>query len=230
MTSPSPFGSIQNPDLAALLGQWRDQIFASLNCHQLGKIVSFEAAKQTAVVSLAVVRQVGNETTEYPLLVDVPLFVLRGGTAVLWMPIAVGDPCLVLFNDRDIDNWFATGAAAVPNSPRVHSLADGLALVGFSSLASLIAPPDAGTMRLSYGTSFFAITNAGQVLAESSQGGNISLTDKVRIANASLTLKAGIDTLCSALTAWVNTGGSTPNAATIAAINAVQTAFASLLL
>jgi hypothetical protein len=42
-----------------------------------------------------------------------------------------GDACLVIFSDVDIDNWFETGEASAPNSPRRHSLSDGFAFVGF---------------------------------------------------------------------------------------------------
>ena len=61
----------------------------------------------------------------YPVLTDVPVF----------MPIPYeinpGDACLVIFSDVDIDNWFETGEASAPNSPRRHSLSDGFAFVGF---------------------------------------------------------------------------------------------------
>ena len=61
----------------------------------------------------------------YPILTDVPVF----------MPVSFeihpGDACLVIFSDVDIDNWFETGEASAPNSPRRHSLSDGFAFVGF---------------------------------------------------------------------------------------------------
>ena len=41
------------------------------------------------------------------------------------------DACLVIFSDVDSDNWFETGEASAPNSPRRHSLSDGFAFVGF---------------------------------------------------------------------------------------------------
>ena len=52
---------------------------------------------------------------------------------------------------------------------------------------------------------------------------------KLLIENQSANLKTLMDALCLVLTSWVNTGGSTPNAATITAINAVKTQFDSLL-
>ena len=59
------------------------------------------------------------------------MFVLFGGKAFIGMPIAAGDPCIVLFNDRDLDIWFKNGTTgAAPNSLRMHSAADGIAIVG----------------------------------------------------------------------------------------------------
>jgi hypothetical protein len=46
------------------------------------------------------------------------------------MPIQSGDTCLVLFCDRDLDNWFESGQITTLNSNRVHDLSDGVALVG----------------------------------------------------------------------------------------------------
>ena len=71
----------------------------------------------------------------------------------------------------------------------------------------------------------------GAVEIKNSQGADIKLTTdgKVTIRNGSADLKTVVDALCTALTSWVNTGGSTPNAATVTAINAVKTSFDSLL-
>lgn len=132
-------GPIQPPDLTALLNDYRDHMLFRINCHQLGTIVSFNKTSQTASVALLVLRVVGDATVPYPVLVDVPVLTYSGGGAVLTMPIASGDTCLVLFNDRDIDNWFENGGTSAPNTDRAHSLADGLAIVGFRSKANRIA-------------------------------------------------------------------------------------------
>ena len=42
-----------------------------------------------------------------------------------------GDACLVIFADCDIDAWFESGEAELPESNRMHSLSDGFAFVGF---------------------------------------------------------------------------------------------------
>ena len=138
-TSTVPQATVPVPDLPTLLDLKIRDILASTNCHQLGTIEIFNPVTVTATVSLNMKASVAGSVEEYPLLVDVPVFVLGGGDRVVTLPINPGDTCLVLFNDRDIDLWFSTGSAAVPNSPRIHDLSDGLALIGFRSSANPVS-------------------------------------------------------------------------------------------
>jgi len=134
------------PDLTAVLQQHKTDIMASLNCHQVGTIQAFNADDQTASISINMQRLVYNRPDiaepviiTYPLLVKCPVFVLAGGGGYLTMPVAVGDTCMVLFNDRDIDAWWDTGNVVPPNTPRLHSISDGFALVGFRSRANKLS-------------------------------------------------------------------------------------------
>jgi hypothetical protein len=112
------------------------EAFSLLNCHQLGTIEAFNPTTQTATVSLNIKLKFGDQLVTYPVLKEVPVFVLGGGQRVVTVPIIKGDTCLVLFNDRDIDTWTKTGATSTPASDRQHDIADGLALVGFRSKAN----------------------------------------------------------------------------------------------
>lgn len=149
----NPNGPNPAPDLRALLDMIRDEVFASLNCIQICKVVSFDAGKGTVQAQIAVKRVVFNQAQgldsglpqtpniiSYPVLIDCPAFALSGGQGSISMPIESGDTCLVLFNDRDMSTWFATGSTdSQPETARMHSLSDGFALVGFRSLANLLA-------------------------------------------------------------------------------------------
>lgn len=124
------------PDLTDVLENMSKEIFKTLNCVQIGEIQSYDTDNQTATVKL-VIKQVLTETVDgvktlqdHPLLLECPCMVLTGGSAYLSMPISAGDSCLVLFNDRDIDNWFKDGLEAPPNTYRRHDYSDGLAIVG----------------------------------------------------------------------------------------------------
>ena len=121
------------PELKILFDQHKAEIFATLNCVQIGKIEKVTASEQTVEISLQIRRLAEDGTSEaYPVLVDCPYFVLQGGGAYIDMPIKADDYCLVLFNDRDIDNWWSTANVADPASTRKHSFSDAIAIVGLN--------------------------------------------------------------------------------------------------
>ncbi len=128
-------------DLAEAL---RTNILNTMNCVQVGEIVSYDQATATATVKLAVKRKFYEKTLSYPLLPQCPVFGLNGGNAEAYMPIVAGDACLVLFADKNIDRWHAEGIEATPESSRMHDLADAIALVGIRSLANPPASRTAG--------------------------------------------------------------------------------------
>lgn len=121
------------PDLRVFGNDLKADVFATLNCCQIGKIEKVTPLAQTVEISLQIKRAaIDGTSTDYPVLVDCPYFVLQGGGAYIDMPITKGDYCLVLFCDRSIDTWWDTANVADPATPRKHSLSDGFALVGIN--------------------------------------------------------------------------------------------------
>ena len=99
-----------NPaDIAAL----KKEILSSLHCALPGIVESFDDETGTAEIRTAV--------PGMPLLQDVPVFVCN--------EVSVGDACLVVFADCDVDRWIE-GEDGVA-SGRLHSLSDAFAFVGF---------------------------------------------------------------------------------------------------
>ena len=130
------------PALQDLLFQLKRDLSLSINCCQIGTIQSYNAAKNSAKVSINFKRQMNTgEVLNYPVLDDCPVFILSGGSSFVSCPIASGDECLVLFNDRNLDNWWVTGQSSVPADSRAHSIADGIVLVGVNSLGNAVLTP-----------------------------------------------------------------------------------------
>ena len=102
----------------------KKEIFSSLHCALPGAVESFDADTQTAVIRPAV--KPGG--AEMPLLRDVPVLM------PVSFEVSPGDFCLVIFADCDIDSWLESGEAEEPASGRMHSLSDGVALVGYKSI------------------------------------------------------------------------------------------------
>jgi len=100
-----------------------------------GIVQSFDPIEQTVTVQPAIrERIVDGEGTvnmvNLPLLLDVPVVLLRAGGFVLTMPVVPGDECLVIFSDSCIDSWWSQGGVQVQAEKRRHDLSDGFAIMG----------------------------------------------------------------------------------------------------
>ncbi len=149
--------SIPAPDLQTVLEEAKRDASVSMNAVQIGVIQAFDKDTQRATVKIAMkqVRDVAEDgtrtITEYPLLLECPVMVLFGGVDILSMPIVKGDNCILLFNDRQIDEWMYGGPDQTPTSSRAHDLSDGIAIVGIRPLTNSIANYLENGIRLSHG-------------------------------------------------------------------------------
>lgn len=145
----SPAG-IPTQDLREFIQRLKREIKSEIFKVSLGTITSFDADSQTASVELnykAVL--IGgtpqpngtalDKIVDYPVILKCPVMILTGGQARLTMPVTVGDTCIVLFCDRDIDDWYQTGDTnRPPATARMHDISDALAIVGIRSIANQI--------------------------------------------------------------------------------------------
>lgn len=104
-------------DRAAEVKAVKSDILRSLHCSLPGHILAFDPSACKAQIQLT--------GDHMPILKDVPVFM------PVKLNIQVDDPCLVVFSDRDITNWLLTDNDV--SSPRLHSLSDGIAFVGFGN-------------------------------------------------------------------------------------------------
>lgn len=149
-----------------------------------GIIESFSAAKQTAVVRPVVQKFFrGKGFVEIKQIQDVPVHFPRGGGFVLTFPVAKGDECLLVFSERAIDNWFEKGGVQPPSDSRMHSLSDGFAFVGVSSLTRVVSNFNASAVELRSlnGAAKVQIGSGGAISIESpgdisvQSGGSVSI-------------------------------------------------------
>lgn len=127
------------PSLQATLDQHKREVQMSINCARIGVIKAFDAANQTVTVAVAQ-QQVSSVSPQgvrtimaIPELYVLPVVFPSGGGFTLTFPVKVGDECLVVFNDRELDNWLTSGAGSTPTTGRLHDLSDGIAIVGLRS-------------------------------------------------------------------------------------------------
>lgn len=181
----------ENPQLQDLLDLLKKDVMMSLACHHIGTVQSFDAAKQTATATINYKKTYFQRDSsglyqpmlvDYPILIDCPCVVLGGGPTSLTFPIAKGDECLILFNDRDIDNWFSSGQLGPVATPRLHSMSDALILVGVRSSPKALAGYDTARAVLKNGTTKIGVGE-----------------DKIQFENAGGTLKEALDDLVAAV-------------------------------
>lgn len=147
---------VNQPDYVDTLENLRDDIFKTMNCVKVGEIVEFNPSRQTVSVQISTKQVVDvapdgtRRLQDYPLLLECPLVFLSGGESHLTIPPQAGDGCIVLFNDRDLDNWFIEGGIKAPNTYRRHDLSDGIAIVGVRNLQTALDDFLADGVRLQY--------------------------------------------------------------------------------
>lgn len=120
-----------------------NNVKTTMNCIKLGEIVSFDKEKQVATVKILHRKTPDynlalSGNAEYPLLSNVPVFVLQGGGASVTFPISAGDQCLLVFADYMIDNWWISGDVSTSDFPRQHDISDAIAIVGLNALPKVI--------------------------------------------------------------------------------------------
>lgn len=216
---------VADPTLKDVLDMLKRDIFLSLNCHHVGIVQEFDSDKQTIRATIAYkktfLERQSNGTykelpRDYPILVDVPVIFLGGGQTALTFPIEKGDECLILFNDRSIDDWFSSSQVLPIKSPRLHSFSDGFALVGIRSTTKVLNNFDTDA----------AVIRKGEF--------RVGIKDKVL-------LKSDVETLNDIMSDFIDqlVGLSTTNAvvgvpctlspASITALNGIKTRLAALL-
>lgn len=132
-----------NKSLLNLFEEMTSVIFSTLNCVKIGEIQSFDTMTQTASVKI-LSKKVNEynlnerELVDYTLLEQVPVVFPKGGSSYISYPVSVGDNCLLLFCDFELDGWWISGEARPSNFPRRHDLSDAIAFVGINSTVSLI--------------------------------------------------------------------------------------------
>ena len=100
-----------------------------------GTIVSVASDLSTATVQPDVNP---HDADPDPAIPDVPLLFPRWGSGQMTWPVEAGDPCLLVFGDRSLEEWQAGGGRqADPADPRSHDLTDAVAIpVGLGGAAS----------------------------------------------------------------------------------------------
>jgi hypothetical protein len=131
-----------------------------------GVIVSYDAAAMTVVVQPAIqgMHQKLDGKIE-PVTItpirDVPVHFPSGGGHTMTFPIAEGDECLIMFSERNIDNWFQHGGVGQPRDYRMHDINDAFVLVGLKSQPKALAGVNTSAVQIRSNDGLTSITLGG---------------------------------------------------------------------
>jgi len=120
---------------------------AGVNVCLPATVVSYDHDEQRAVVQIvpAFLRKLAGAVVVdgHPAISNVPVVFFGGGGgdySDTW-PLEVGDPGLVVFCDRSIDEWLSTGAAKTePQDRRRHDVNDAMFIPGHRPFADPVGP------------------------------------------------------------------------------------------
>ncbi len=144
----------RSPELGEVINRGFDIRLARLFSSRVGVITKYDAATQLASVQpqLKEVYE-GNDGEPalelLPVIQNVPVFFAGGGGFAATFPIADGDECDLVFNDRSLDLWKEQGGNVDPIDLRRHALTDAVAFVGVRSKPNKLSEVD--TARAVFG-------------------------------------------------------------------------------
>ncbi len=135
-----------------------------------GRIEKYDEDEQRADVKPLLKKQyVEIGAAQLPVITNVPVQwpSAAGGTAYLHLPLAAGDPGMLVFADRSLDNWLSgTGQIVSPDDVRIHALKDAIFIPGLRPFGS----PLSGTSASN------AVLQNGQMRIEMDPSGKISIS------------------------------------------------------
>lgn len=122
---------------------WQAGIWTALP----GIVVSYNAAKRTAVIQPTVQAKVLQKTGEsknetLPVCPDVPVLFPGGGGFSLTFPLAAGNEGLLIFCSRSIDATWQSGGVQPQVEQRLHDLSDGMFIPAAYSQQNLPVSPN----------------------------------------------------------------------------------------
>lgn len=221
-----------------LLALSQEATMSRLNCHNIGKIVDFDANTQTCTIELMQLKQFADEVIIPAPLTEVPLIIYGCGDASITLPNPVGATCLVLFLDRNIDAFLQTGEYYVPDTARMHDFTDCVALTSFRTLVNPIENYDENSISINYQQLvsdilyFATIKNFGGSInlkvATETTSAEINIADRIRVQNTAQNLLLVITALIEAIKSLTITNGVVSQASKDA-LDQIITQFGELL-
>ena len=165
-----------------------EQHMARMWTSAMGRIVSYDAAKQTASVQLTVKSFIKDENgkrkaVDIPILQDVPVQFPGSGGQTMTFPVAAGDEVMINFLSRASDAQQQSGGDQNPTDASVNSLSHPRVLLGFKSDPKKLSnvSTTATEIRSNDGNTKISLSGAGGVGVATDKSVSIAAANGVAI-------------------------------------------------
>ncbi len=143
-------------------------------------IDSYDFKTQKANVKVNISQVYDGQAVDIPIIPNVPVIFPNSGGASLTMPVKKGDGCLLIFCDTDIKNWLLGGDGVKPQTTRMHSLTDAVAIIGLGTFTKVRGVENNEDVLLHYADSKIRLKPNGVIDIHNAKEINVK-TEKVII-------------------------------------------------
>ena len=191
----------QNPSLETHISRMLEQRLAELHTATPARVVKYDASKQMADVEPFIQRRyIDGSIVALPVISNVPVVHPRTLTAIIHLPVKVGDVVLLVFTERSVDRWKSSDGKSLvdPGDPRKHALSDAFAIPGGYpfSMALPVSDPDA----VSISGAVIRLGDDGMAEHPAARGDNV----EARLA----AIEQGLNTLVQDFTTFITSYSS----------------------
>lgn len=157
-----------------------------------GVLVSYDG--QFAQVRPTLAKQLANgQVLGAPLIARVPVCWpcgdVGGGQALISVPLRAGDPVLLIFSERALDDWL-NGSDGPPGDPRQFDLSDAFAMPMMRP--GVVAAADLNRLSMRYGPGSITISDAGEIVITAPAGLRVVAPDTTTTGNVLVGQNLGI--------------------------------------
>ncbi len=188
-----------------------DAYMREMNVGLPGKVTEYDATTQTCTVQPMVQGAVPDANGRwvhetFPVIHSVPVMFMRSPSFTFTFPIPAGTTGQILFNQRDIGQWRATGQIGSPGDQTPHPLSGAVFWPSMAPNDSVVAVSNAHVaMKLNTGVEF-RVGSATDFVANAALVDGLLDTLKTAIENTVVVAQDGgasfKSTLLTALASW----------------------------
>jgi len=161
---------------------------ADMHIAMPAKIVAYDFALQKAQVQPALYEVYNDEeAVKLPIIHNVPVLQPSSGGASITMPVLEGDAVMLMFSERSLEEWLATGAEGAPDDQRTNDLTDAVAILGLKDFSKQSPALNNEDLLIKYKGSSLTIKPDGVIDIEAQtmnlKADNVDIAGDLTVAN-----------------------------------------------